>query len=320
VSPQPPAPRPARAGFTLIELLVVIAIIGILIALLLPAVQKIREAAARLQCSNNLKQMGLGLHNCHDTVGHFPTGGWGWNWTAEPDRGYGPNQPAGWIYNILPFVEQEPLYKLGAGGNRAQVMAANDQRIDTPLFLFNCPSRRLPILYQNYYGYGYVNASPPYPKQVARTDYGANVGSGINDEIDGGPPSLAAGDDPKYNWGNLDQFTGIIYRRSQIRFADIGAGTSNTYLVGEKYLNPLDYTTGIDPSDNETMLVGFDNDIGRVTYNPPLQDRRGLRDTFRFGSAHTAGLNMLYCDGSVHFVGYQVDPQVHRQAGDRRLP
>ncbi len=307
---------PQPTGFTLLELLVVLAIIGILIALLLPAVQKVREAAARLQCANNLKQIGLGMHNCHDTVGHFPTGGWGWNWAPEPDRGTGPDQPAGWIYNILPFVEQGPLYALGAGQPRAMQLALNDQRMETPLQLFNCPTRRAPILYPNGSGHAYVNAAN-IPPAVARTDYAALVNSTNVNEIDGGPTSLAQGDNSTYNWGNLAQFNGVIYRRSQIRLVDVTSGTSNTYMVGEKYLNPQNYYTGYDIGDNETMLVGFDNDIGRCTGSPPMQDRVGFADTFRFGSNHTDGLNMLYCDGGVRFVNYTVDPTVHFNAGRR---
>jgi prepilin-type N-terminal cleavage/methylation domain-containing protein len=98
---------PKRNGFTLIELLVVIAIIAILIGLLVPAVQAVRESAARTQCMNNLKQIGIAFHNHHDRYRFLPSGGWGFLWVGDADRGAGANQPGSWIFHILPFLEQE---------------------------------------------------------------------------------------------------------------------------------------------------------------------------------------------------------------------
>ncbi len=99
--------------------------------------------------------------------------------------------------------------------------------------------------------------------------------------------------------------------------ADIHNGTSNVYLCGEKYLNADHYADGGDPSDNENLYVGMDNDIQRCTQSPPHMDQRGLTDTMSFGSAHYAGVNMAFCDGSVHFLNYDIDPYLHRISGMR---
>ena len=191
-----------RRGFTLVELLVVIAIIGILIALLLPAVQAARESARRTQCRNNLKQIGLAYLNHHDIHKHFPTGGWGWHWTGDPDRGYNKSQPGGWAYNILPFIEQEGLREQGGGGNpnvlepnqmaEAAVVAAR------ALSVFTCPTRRqavvpLPFVHGSCCAGGLYFENSDKPAGAGRSDYAACAGDGTVTNVDG-PTTYAQGD------------------------------------------------------------------------------------------------------------------------------
>jgi prepilin-type N-terminal cleavage/methylation domain-containing protein len=310
------APAARRRGFTLIELLVVMAIITILIGLLLPAVQTVREAANRVQCANNLKQLALGCITHSAERGRLPTGGWGWFWNGDPDRFTDHRQPGGWGYNVLPYIEQDNLYQLGAGLPPAQKRAAIARRISTPLKVFNCPTRRRSVAYPNSSDARYWDCDPV--TAVGRMDYAANIGDQPSDEFFEGPPSLAAGDDPNYPWKSTDGLSGVIFQRSKLRLLDVRRGTSNTFLLGEKYLNPDAYTTGRDYADNENLYAGFDNDNSRCTYLPPLRDLPGYADTFRFGSAHPAGLNMAHCDGSVQFFSFSVDPQVFAVAGSRK--
>jgi prepilin-type N-terminal cleavage/methylation domain-containing protein/prepilin-type processing-associated H-X9-DG protein len=315
-----------RSAFTLIELLVVIAIIAVLIGLLLPAVQKVREAANRARCQNNLKQIGLGLHNVHDTFNYFPTGGWGYYWVLESPQQYGvgPKQPGGWIGCLLPYVEQGNLYALGQGGTPQQIQQANAQRLAIAVPLFNCPSRRTGGPYPNDSSNDYHDCDPPVPPLMARADYAGNAGDQQTPQNGAGPATLDEGLNGPFTWVQDPPATGIFYQRSATRIADLTNGTSNVFLAGEKWMDSAHYRDGLFGGDNENMYCGYDNDVTRSTFNPPLQDAPNipltpLQPQFRFGSAHAGGLNMLLGDGSVRFVEYGIDPSVWKPMG-RRAP
>jgi len=323
----PPMGNRRTTGFTLIELLVVIAIIGILIALLLPAVQKVREAANRMSCQNNLKQIGIGLHNIHNTQNHFPTGGWGWYWVLDdPDHyGVGQKQPGGWIGCLLPYVEQDNVYNIGRGGTLQQIRQANARRVALALRLFNCPSRRNGGPYPNDSTNDYHECDPPVPPLMARADYAGNAGDLQTPQNGAGPATLDEGLNGPFTWvQNSSLTTGIFFQRSATRIAEIVNGTSNVFMVGEKWMDSAHYTDGLFGGDNENMYCGYDNDVNRCTFNPPEQDAPNVplnptQPQFRFGSVHAGGLNMLLCDGSARFFEYAVDPTVWKTMG-RRSP
>jgi prepilin-type N-terminal cleavage/methylation domain-containing protein len=319
-----------RRGFTLVELLVVIAIIGILVGLLLPAVQGAREAARRAQCQNHLKQLGLGSLNHLSSYGYFPSGGWGWHWVGEPERSSGKEQPGGWTFNMLAFVEQENLRNMGLNAPDAATRTAEIiKRGQTPVAIFNCPSRRRPIAYPDGTSSNYRTASSTsmtIPKS-GRTDYAINCGSQAANERMSGPGSLAEGDNPSYTgWAvpaaSLD---GISFERSEIRREHVRDGASNTYLIAEKYLDPNHYTTGTSGADNENLYVGYDNDNFRNTYfdassntgHLPRRDTIGINSTQLMGSAHAEGFQVVMCDGSVQMISYGIAGDVHRRLGSR---
>jgi len=331
-------PRPARVGrwrsaFTLVELLVVIAIIGILVSLLLPAVQSAREAARRVQCLNHVKQISLAFHVHHETHGHFPSGGWGWDWTGDEERGFGLKQPGGWLYNILPYIEEQAIYDFGKGmWDRTTTSApgayvrARNKMMATPISIMNCPSRRSALWYGNPWGWRPRNFSNAIAiTQQAKSDYAANAGDRLQFfQVGPGPATIAHGDDPNYPWSPLE-FSGICFERSMIRFKDITDGSSKTICMGEKHMDIDDYTTGDDPGDNWNMYVGFDGDMHRVTYsaiNPNRRDCPPRPDGYVqyeecFGSAHPAGLHVGFCDGAARLISFEIDDIPWNGLGNR---
>jgi len=294
------SPKARRSAFTLIELLVVIAIIAILIALLVPAVQKVREAAARIQCGNNLKQIGLGIHAHHDTVKYFPTGGanpWS-NATFTNGNANGPKtQNASWCFQILPFIEQTAVYKMTnpEPGYRNAVIP-----------IYNCPSRR--GAYQHSAQGGRVLG-----------DYCAVTPSeGVN-----GWDQFWYGD----IWGTgyaPYRYRGVITRTGSagaaITMAGIMDGTSNTMMVTEKRLDPQRYDSG-DWHDDCGWGDGWDPDTVRYTgqgvgANPRPDSSAGISG-YDIGSAHPTGIQAVFADGSVRSISYSVDPTIFNYLGDR---
>ncbi len=277
-----------RRAFTLIELLVVIAIIGMLIGLLLPAVQKVRESAARIQCINNLKQIGLAFQNHHSAFGNFPSGGW-YSYTAPTYSGGQPLtgrwQQAGWGFQILPYIEAENTWR---GGNATTDVQRDLVAIGTTNPLFFCPSRRSPQTVT--YGDNYV---PP---------------------LTGGKITHALCDYAAAN----NEGTGAVRQFDPVRISEITDGTSNTLLVGEKRMNRALLGTK-QTDDNQGYSTGFNFDTIRKTTRPPLSDYSAPTGDGAglFGSSHTGVVNFVLADGSVHTIPYSISPTVFKYLGQK---
>lgn len=283
-----------RWGMSLIEVLVVIGIVAVLVGLLLPAVMGVREAAARLKCQNNLKQIGLALHGHHTATECLPSnGGWDGKQTipavgggevsvkvfekflsitypygvGDPKRGVR-DQPGSWLYAILPYVEQEAVYK--------------QREWSQPVALYSCPSRRQSLARlapEDEYGV-YLTGGWTW----ARTDYA----------------------------GNAKMFLG---RPICLQFESVGDGLSNTLLVAEKAMHPTNYDTGTWYWD-EPYFVGGSGGTVRG-FGPKAGDgvqvvrddpKMGFAFRYNWGSQHRGGIKALFADGSVRGLSYTASP------------
>jgi prepilin-type N-terminal cleavage/methylation domain-containing protein/prepilin-type processing-associated H-X9-DG protein len=324
-------------GFTLIELLVVIAILSLLVQLLLPAVQAAREAGRRVQCANNLKQIGVAGQSHVAAHGRFPSGGWGYAWVGDPDRGYGHRQPGGWSFNLLPYLESGIVHGQGRGLTPEEKIHALQRMVRTPVAVFICPSRRPVAPYPDWL-HDYINAGNPL--FGGKTDYAGCMGAEENPQDQPGPATLeegdrwAEGDEEKREWV-ATRLSGVIFQRSLVGPEHIDDGLTNTYFAGEKFLDSGEYESGLDWGDDQHLYLGFDKDLVRSTHSsfPPQRDEpchatncnRGdhagheaaYHAYWQFGSAHSAGLNMAFCDGSVRQIDYSIDPSIHHHFGDR---
>ncbi|MGD9857768.1 MAG: DUF1559 domain-containing protein [Planctomycetaceae bacterium] len=287
-----------RRGFTLIELLVVIAIIAVLIALLLPAVQQAREAARRTQCRNNLKQIGLALHNYHDVFLTFPPGyiaaGPGTHPAHDGISG------AGWGTMILPQLEQTNLYEL-FNPNLSIADTVNDAFRETTLAVFRCASDPQPDFWE-------IEHEDGSGTVLARLPIANYIGTFGTDELDG--CENAAGT-PPVRAGGQCVGDGSLYHNSRVRISDITDGTSNTFIVGERLTNPNLgwYSTwvGMVPEGEEA----FQRVLGSIDHVP--NDPVGHFDDF--SSHHTGGAQFVFGDGSATFISENIDRGVYQALG-----
>jgi prepilin-type processing-associated H-X9-DG protein len=301
-----------------------------------------------MQCTNNLKQIGLACLGHEHNQGFFPTGGWDADWCGEPTRGFDRRQPGGWLYNILPFLELQSLHDLGIDQEiqPKSLRPGFPQRLSTPVAAYICPSRR-PVMafpYPFWSSYSYMNVADAIrPKFVGRSDYcGSSGDTPYPFKGQKGPPAtLAVGDTmDDILWSMHYGFysTGIFHLRSLTKLRDIRDGLSNTYLVGEKYINPDNCLDGTSTEDNVTWDVGYANDVLRwsgicdtvsatdpgraprtsteIAYYAPAQDTAGVQANLKYGSPHPGSFDMLFCDGSVRQASYTVDPETHHRLGN----
>ncbi len=310
-----------KRGFTLVELLVVIAIIAMLVTLLLPAVQAAREAARRTQCSNHLKQIGLAFQNHHSAIEYFPSaGGHNYQWQMTYDGAGNPvvggAQHGSWAFQILPYTEESAVWEGGTGTTNLEksVFARG-----APISYMFCPTRREPEVIETGDWLQFPETASGQIK-LAKNDYAAaahDVALSINgsslDRNEGGLGAvtrsfLSERDAVENNW------------KKPVSIGKISDGTSKTLLVSEKRMNIALLGTLV-ANDNEGYTTAWNHDTMRYVGRAPLPDFTQAAPPDpgddRFGSSHTAGMNAAFADGSVRFLGFDVNSETFKMMGVR---
>ncbi|MEK6246602.1 MAG: DUF1559 domain-containing protein, partial [Planctomycetales bacterium] len=281
-----------RSAFTLVELLVVIAVLGILVALLLPALSAVREAARRSQCQNNLKQTGIALHARHETMKKYPMG-------RDQSDQYG----VSWAYYLLPYLEEEVMYKAHDDSVRADG-DLNSLTMRTPVSVYACPSRRAAAADRNFDN---NDSAPVVLNAAALGDYAANAGATFNTAMIGEVDGV-------HQFGNYDRkVAGPIFSGSRISVRAIKDGSSNTVAIGERHIPPVPLGTvaGMEhyaQGDTaffagdlpQTILAGASGGIAT-----------GLEDGAlgKFGSSHSGVTQFVYLDGHVSTIEVGISPE-----------
>ena len=326
-------------------MLVVIAIIGILVAILLPAINAAREAARRTQCRNNMRKLGLAANSALSATKAFPTGGWGWGWAGDPNYGAGLNQPGGWMYQILPYIEEGHVWSLGKGLQGAARGNAIKQAVGVAVPIYFCPSRRNAQLVRWSHTTNYrnlINAGVGFPEMVGRNDYVSCSGTIGRDAEPYGPNTQAEGvkcladrsaascdafwtgvaSTPQHvNW-RLNGLT-VMPTTGLVGIKKCKDGIANTILYGEKYLNMVRIDDPNNLNDNDQgWNLGYDRDIMRFTDEQPHPDFLDFNNATAehhqlFGSSHKDGVHFVMGDASVHMLAYDVDLQVFKLLGQR---
>jgi prepilin-type N-terminal cleavage/methylation domain-containing protein/prepilin-type processing-associated H-X9-DG protein len=317
----------AARGVTLLETIVVIAIIGLALSVFLPAIVASRQKTQLASCGNNLRQLAQGWIEHEQSLGYYPSSGWGWAWTGDPDRGFGSDQPGGWAFDTLAFTSYAHIRELGAGMPYEKKGVEMTRAHQTPIPTHYCPGRRSAALYPPFQLDDAIARNLPECRSaVGRIDYAANSGNLATGDFDGpvGDRRRMAPPPGPY----VQVHTGVTHQLSEIRVGQVIDGTSKTLCIAEKYLNPADYSSGSASPDARGAYVGMYRGVNRYTAsaafdgepNPsylPRQDRPGLSLNFAFGSAHVQGFNAAFCDGSVRFLKYTMDPQLFWALGGR---